>query len=149
MLFQVKELAQHCNVSPETVRHYTRIGLLEPTHDPVNGYRQFNASDSIRLNFIRRAKTLGFSLNEIKRILTECQKGKSPCPMVRDLINKRIKANRARLEQLMELQIRMEQALSDWATMSDGIPGEQSICQLIESFGVNYDSTITSQKKEG
>ncbi len=68
--------------------------------------------------------------------------------MVRESINKRIKANRARLEQLMELQIRMEQALSEWATMSDGIPGEQSICQLIESFGVNHDSTITSQKKE-
>jgi hypothetical protein len=32
--------------------------------------------------------------------------------------------------------------------MSDGIPGEHSICQLIESFGVNHDSTITSQKKE-
>ena len=148
MLFQVKELAQYCNVPLDTVRHYTRIGLLEPSRDPVNGYRQFNTSDSIRLNFIRRAKTLGFSLNEIKRILTECQKGKSPCPMVRDLINKRIKTNRARLEQLMELQIRMEQALSDWATMSDGIPGEHSICQLIESFGMNHDSTITSQKKE-
>lgn len=148
MLFQVKELAQHCNVPPGTVRHYTRIGLLEPTRNPINGYHQFNASDFTRLNFIRRAKTLGFSLKEIKRILTECQKGKSPCPMVRDLINKRIKANRARLEQLMELQVRMEQALSDWAVMSDGIPGEHGICQLIESFGVNHESTITSQKNK-
>ena len=68
--------------------------------------------------------------------------------MVRDLINKRIKTNRERLEQLMELQIRMEQALSDWATMSDWIPGEHSICQLIESFGVNHETTITLQKKE-
>jgi MerR family transcriptional regulator, Zn(II)-responsive regulator of zntA len=148
MLFQVKDLAHHCNVSPDTVRHYTKIGLLEPTLNPVNGYRQFNTDDSIRLNFIRRAKTLGFSLNEIKRILTEYEKGKSPCPMVRDLIYKRIKVNRARLEQLMELQIRMEQALSDWTTMSDGIPGEHSICQLIESFGYSHDSKITSQKKE-
>lgn len=148
MLFQVKELALHCNVPADTVRHYTKIGLLEPTRNPVNGYRQYHARDSTRLNFIRRAKTLGFSLNEIKRILTECQKGKSPCPMVRDLINKRIQANRAHLEQLMELQIRMEQAISDWATMSNGIPGEHSICQLIESFGVNHDSTSTPQKKE-
>ena len=146
MLFQVKELAQYCNVHPDTIRHYTRIGLLHPTRNPVNGYRQFNVSDTKQLNFIRRAKKLGFSLNEIKHILAECQKGKSPCPMVRNMIEHRIKANRARLEQLKELQTRMEQALADWAYMPDGTPGGDSICQLIESFGIDHGSTTTLQK---
>jgi DNA-binding transcriptional MerR regulator len=107
-MFQVKELAQICNVPPDTVRYYTRIGLLRPIRDPVNGYRQFNVNDTKRLDFIRKAKSLGYSLNEINHILDESQKGKSPCPMVRDLISRRIQANRARLEQLMELQVRME-----------------------------------------
>lgn len=69
--------------------------------------------------------------------------------MVRDLIDHRIKANRARLEQLIELQIHMEQALADWAYIPDGTPGEESICQLIESFGINHRSTTTSQKEKG
>ena len=148
MLLQVKELAQHCNVPPDTIRHYTRIGLLQPTRDPVNGYRQFTVSDTKRLNFIKRAKNLGFSLNEIKLILDECQKGNSPCPMVRDLLDHRIKANRVRLEQLMELQIHMEQALADWANIPDGIPGRDGICQLIESFGTNHGSATTSHKEK-
>ena len=148
MLLQVKELAHHCNVSPETIRHYTRIGLLLPDRNPVNGYCQFTDSDTKRLNFIRRAKKLGFSLNEIKHILAKCQKGKSPCPTVRILIDHRIKVNRARLEKLMELQVRMEQALSDWTDMPDSPPGGDNICQLIESFGTNYESTTTPQKKE-
>ena len=92
---------------------------------------------------IRKAKRLGYSLNEIKHILEESQKGESPCPMVRDLISRRIQVNRARLEQLMKLQVRMEQALKKWATMPDGIPNGHSVCQLIEFFDSNQESGTT------
>lgn len=133
MLYRVKELAKLCQVPPDTIRHYTRIGLLQPTRDPVNGYRQYTVADSKRLHFIRKAKSLGFSLKEIEHILAESQKGKSPCPLVRDLIRRRIQANRARLEHLLELQERMEQALTSWEQMPDGIPNGDSVCYLIES----------------
>ena len=147
MLYQVKELADFCKVPPDTIRHYTRIGLLQPTRDPVNGYCLFTVSDSKRLDFIRKAKSLGFSLKEIEHILTESQKGKSPCPMVRDLISQRIHSNRKHLEQLMKLQVSMEQTLENWKKMPDGIPNGDSICHLIESKGNSQDSTSTSQKK--
>lgn len=133
MLYRVKELAKLCQVPPDTIRHYTRIGLLQPTRDPVNGYRQYTVSDSKRLDFIRKAKNLGFSLKEIEHILAESQKGKSPCPLVRDLIRQRIQANRARLDHLLELQERMERALASWDHMPDGIPDGDSVCYLIES----------------
>ena len=82
MLYQVKELADICKVPPDTIRHYTRIGLLQPTRKSENGYYQYTVSDSKRLDFIKKAKSLGFSLKEIEHILTESQKGKSPCPLV-------------------------------------------------------------------
>lgn len=148
MLIQVKDLAQICNVSPDTVRYYIRIGLLQPTRDPGNGYRQFTVSDTKRLDFIRKAKSLGYTLNEIKHILAESQKGNSPCPLVRELISHRIQANRARLEQLMELQARMEQALVSWSNMPDGAPSGNCVCQLIESISVNPESTLSSLKEE-
>ncbi|MCK5121913.1 MAG: MerR family transcriptional regulator [Methylococcales bacterium] len=148
MLFQVKELAQHCDVPPDTIRHYTRIGLLQPTRDPDNGYKLFSVSDTKRLGFIRRAKNLGFSLNEIELILVECQKGNSPCSLVRDLMGHRIKVNRVRMEELMALQIRMEQALNNWTSMSNGSPGGDCFCQLIESIGINYESTAPCSKAE-
>lgn len=146
-MYQVKELADFCHVTPDTIRHYTRIGLLSPSRDPVSGYRQYTQNDSKRLDFIRTAKSLGYSLKEIEHILAESRKGKSPCPLVRDLISHRIQANRARLEQLMELQIRMEKSLTSWKNMPDGVPDGDSICHLIESVGIHQGSTSSPQKK--
>lgn len=139
MLYQVKELANLCKVPADTVRHYTRIGLLRPDRDPVNGYYKYRHSDSKRLDFIKKAKKLGYSLKEIEHILAESRKGKSPCPMVRELISRRIRENRAHLEQLMELQIRMEHALASWEKMPDGVPDGISICHLIETVDSGKD----------
>ncbi|MGR9073015.1 MAG: MerR family transcriptional regulator [Gammaproteobacteria bacterium] len=141
MLYQVKELSVLCKVSPDTIRHYTRIGLLQPTRNPENGYCQYTRKDSKKLDFIRKAKSLGYSLKEIEHILIESQKGKSPCPLVRDLISHRIQENRARLEELMELQLRMEKALKKWTAMPDGVPDGNSICHLIETIDINRNST--------
>lgn len=139
-MYQVNQLAKLCKVPADTVRHYTRIGLLRPDRDPTNGYFQYRVSDSKRLDFIRKAKSLGYSLKEIKHILAESQKGKSPCPMVRELIARRIRENRAHLEQLMELQTRMEKALASWEKMPDGVPDGDSICHLIEIMDINPDA---------
>lgn len=133
MSYQVKQLAKLCKVPADTVRHYTRIGLLKPERDPINGYYQYRVSDSKRLDFIKKAKRLGYSLKEIEHILAESRKGKSPCPLVRELISQRIRENRAHLEQLLELQTRMENALSSWEKMPDGIPDGDCVCHLIES----------------
>lgn len=136
MLYQVKELAKLCKVPTHTIRHYTRIGLLRPERDPENGYCKYQISDLVRLNFIRKAKSLGYTLKEIQYILTESRKGNSPCPKVREMIARRIHENRENLEQLMELQVRMEEALAKWKKMPDGVPIGESICHLIESVAV-------------
>ena len=136
MLYQVKDLSKLCKVPVHTIRHYTRIGLLRPDRDPENGYCQYQASDTVRLNFIRKAKSLGYTLKEIQHILTESRRGQSPCPKVREMIVQRIHENRESLEQLMELQNRMEEALARWEEMPDGMPNGESICHLIESIGV-------------
>lgn len=143
MLYQVKDLSKLCKVPADTIRHYTRIGLLRPDRDPVNGYCKYRVSDSIRLNFIRMAKSLGYTLKEIEHILAESRKGKSPCPTVREMISQRIQENRARLEQLMELQVRMEDALAQWEKMPDRMPNGDSICHLIEYMGIYQSSTRT------
>ena len=110
--------------------------LLEQCIFKNNGYCKYRVSDSKRLDFIKKAKSLGYSLKEIEHILAESRKGKSPCPMVRELINRRIHENRAHLEQLMELQNRMETALISWENMPNGVPDGDSICHLIESTDI-------------
>ncbi len=142
MAYQVRELALKCNVSKDTVRFYTKIGLLQPQRNPNNGYQYFSEQDLKRLDFIRRAKYLGYSLKEIKHIFKESQKGSSPCPLVRDLIQKRLKSNKDHLKQLIELQHHMEEALVKWREMPDGIPDGNSICKLIEAIDSSSENDV-------
>ncbi|HHK74333.1 MAG TPA: MerR family transcriptional regulator, partial [Rhizobiales bacterium] len=108
MMMTVSELSRSAQVTPDAVRHYVRIGLLKPSRDPANGYKLFSSGDIRRVKFIRQAKGLGFSLNDIREIFRHESRGQSPCPVVRDIIRHRIDDNRARLAELNALQRRME-----------------------------------------
>lgn len=132
-MITVSKLAQHAGVTADSVRHYVRIGLLKPRRDPSNRYKLFAETDVRRLHFIRQAKSLGYTLDEIAQIFHDSGRGRSPCPRVREIIRNRIAGNRVRLESLLELQQRMEHALARWETMPDGVPDGESVCHLIES----------------
>ncbi len=136
----VTQLAKQVDISAESVRYYTRIGLLNPDRQQENGYRLFSFDDVKRLKFILRAKGLGFTLAEISQILGHSEDHDSPCPLVRDLITRRIHENRERLDAMAHLQIRMEKALAQWKTMPDGTPNGHSVCHLIESMDSHEDS---------
>jgi len=131
----VKEIARESGVPPNVVRYYTRIGLLKPTRNPRNRYKQYADVEVARLRFIRQAKSLGFTLAEIARIIRESQRGKSPCPLTRRIVERRVKENQQVLSELIALQTRMEQALVKWSTMPNRAPDGYSVCHLIESTG--------------
>lgn len=130
---KVNELAKQAGATADVVRYYTRIGLLAPQRDPANGYKRFSLRDARRLRFIRRAKSLGFSLGEIAEILDHAEHGESPCPRVREILERHIERNRRELLELMALQERMEHALARWSEMPDGTPDGHTVCHLIES----------------
>lgn len=133
-MITVKELAKRTGVTPDTVRHYVRIGLLKPRRNPGNRYKLFTDADVRRLHFIRQAKSLGYTLDEIEKIFHDSSRGRSPCPRVRDIIHSRIHENRVRLVELNALQQRMEDALTRWKAMPDGVPDGESVCHLIEAI---------------
>jgi Hg(II)-responsive transcriptional regulator len=66
---QIGQLAQKAGVPIDTVRYYERQGLLPPPQRRASGYREYTARDVSRLRFIRRAKDLGFTLQEIQDLL--------------------------------------------------------------------------------
>ena len=126
-------LAKQSEVSLYTVRHYTRIGLLKPVRNSNNNYKVYQPSDATRLHFIKAAKGLGFSLTEVKEILSEAKHGNSPCPLVREIIERHIEENRRKIKEMQKLQKKMESALNDWKKMTDSQPSGDSVCHLIES----------------
>lgn len=128
-------LAKQSDVSLYTVRHYTRIGLLKPIRNLQNNYKVYQPSDAVRVRFIQAAKNLGFSLAEVANILDEAKHGNSPCPMVREIIVRRIEENRRKIKEMQKLQKKMENALEDWKQMKNSMPTGDSVCHLIESVG--------------
>jgi len=65
----IGQLAKDVGVPIDTVRHYERIGLLQPATRLASGYRRYGEIERKRLRFIRRAKALGFTLDEIDELL--------------------------------------------------------------------------------
>jgi len=140
-MMTVSEISAQGGVSPNIVRFYSRIGLLNPVRHPDNGYKLFSHSDIPRLRFIRRAQSLGYTLEEISEILETCGRGRSPCAKVKKILQQRIEENRCKIEELKALQTRMERALASWEQMPECTPQGESLCYLIESTETNKHLT--------
>lgn len=103
-LLQIGELAQRMVVNTKTIRYYEQIRLLAEPPRTAGGYRLYSDDDAARLAFIRRARTLDFSLGEIKEILTCRGSGTVPCPYVLRLIHQKIAAVEQRIAELEKLK---------------------------------------------
>lgn len=82
-VLKIGEVARRAGVGVETIRYYERQGLLESPQRRASGYRQYDESVVSRLQFIRRAKTLGFTLAEIRELLGLWCNGSTQCEHVR------------------------------------------------------------------
>src|SRR5271170_6503727 len=82
-LLSIGQIARRAAVGVETVRYYEREGLLERPQRKSSGHRAYGDDVVARLLFIRRAKTLGFTLKEIKDLLTLRLDENAPCSTIR------------------------------------------------------------------
>ena len=83
---QIGELARQSGCNIETIRYYQRIGLLPAPPRSVGRYRLYDAPDVRRLAFVRRARGLGFTLDQVRALLALSTKdGRDACCEVHDL----------------------------------------------------------------
>ncbi|WP_261815421.1 MerR family transcriptional regulator [Vibrio gallicus] len=132
-------VAKRAGVSVDTVRYYTKRGLLTPTRNPDNGYKQYNLSHLQRLRFIHQAREIGFSLKEIEEILLSAQDGDSPCPKVRSMMVEKIAESEAQLVRLQNHLTMLKNTFDTWQTLPDSEPTGESVCCLIESWTQECD----------
>ena len=116
---RVKELADDLSVSAETVRFYTRQGFLSPTKNPINGYKEYGAKDQNRLRFILSARALGFTVKDITEILSVAEQKRTPCPVVRVMIEKRLLETEAQYQETVKLRQRMRDAVKTWSGLPE------------------------------
>ncbi|QQS34184.1 MAG: heavy metal-responsive transcriptional regulator [Acidobacteriota bacterium] len=85
---QIGEIAARSGVSVDTVRYYERLKLVPPAPRSSSGYRIFSTKAIEQIRFIKQAQELGFSLDEIKGLLTTG--GAKECRQVRDLLRRKL-----------------------------------------------------------
>lgn len=89
--FTIGALSDRTGCNIETIRYYERAGLLpEPGRSP-GGYRQYEAGHVNRLSFIRRARALGFTLDEVRTLLGLAENRRGSCAEVRDVAAVRLR----------------------------------------------------------
>ncbi|MFT7185639.1 MAG: MerR family Zn(II)-responsive transcriptional regulator of zntA [Pseudohongiellaceae bacterium] len=131
---RVSQLAEKVNVTHDTVRYYTRIEMLFPTKSLGNGYKDYSKDDEKRLVFIVKSRHLGFSVSEIKEIISMSKTGKSPCCKVREVVQKHLVEAELKIAELHQLSSYMQRALDTWQSMPDSMPDGNSVCDLIEMW---------------
>jgi|SRR5579875_2101043 len=140
----IGELAKQVGVNVQTVRFYERRGLLpEPTRKE-SGYRIYGPDDLHRLRFIRHAKTLGFSLNEIATILQMREKGKCPCGEVRKIGEKHLRDLGQQIQRLHDFHAELSRAVKTWKRLGEQKVSADAICVLIER---TIDGAGTKEKR--
>lgn len=127
---KIGEVSQASGIGIEALRFYERSGLLGNPARSTNGYRLFDEGVLERLEFIKKAQTLGFSLDEIGRIISDAQKGESPCDEVREIVRRRLAELDERMREMRRYRKELAETLSEWDEVGRA-PGH--ICGLIES----------------
>jgi len=100
----IGELSKRSGVKIETIRYYERVEMLPAPSRTANGRRVYNATDLRSLAFIRRARELGFSLEDIRALLRLGGPAKASCSEVREIAAHHLEDIRAKLDDLTKLE---------------------------------------------
>lgn len=145
---KIGEVSKLSGIGIEALRFYEKSGLLDRPSRAGSGYRVYDAGILERLDFIKRAQVLGFSLDEIKRIIEERRDGQSPCAEVRAIVRRRLEELDERMAQMRLYRKELAQALVEWESRGDT---EGHICGLIEATSIEHPLTnsrsIASRRK--
>lgn len=135
-------------VSPDTLRYYERRRLLPFAPRSAAGYRLFPRETLVRVQMIRGALSIGFSVNELADIFRERNSGAAPCHRVRKLAAEKLVALETRLNDMQSCRRDLRHALSEWDRLLAKTPhGKQA--RLLETFAATHPKSLTRRSPLG
>lgn len=126
--------ARITGVSTDSLRYYERLGLLPGVTRSANGYRRYSDDTVPRVLLIQRALAVGFSLDDLRRVLAIRDRGGAPCRGVRDLVARRLGELEERLTELQGLRDDLRRLVKAWDRALAGTPLGQPV-HLLDSLG--------------
>ena len=142
-----RDVARQCGVSADTLRHYERKGLLPRPARNRSGYRRYPPDTVARVLLVQRALVVGFTLDELARVLRQRDRGEPPCRGVRDLVAARLADLDGRLRQLTVLRRELRQLLTAWDRTLATTPAGQP-AHLLQSL-VGHDAIARAPRPPG
>ena len=139
-----KAAACATGVSTDTLRHYERKGLLPRVHRTASGHRRYSPATIERVLLIQRALVVGFSLNDLSRVLAVRDRGGAPCQNVRVMVGERLNILERQIEDLLVLRDELRRVLAVWdvilaqtppgkpARLLDGLAARKRIAQALQ-----------------
>ncbi len=134
-MLKIGGVSKRSGVGVEALRFYEKSGLLDRPSRTYGGYRVYGEEVLERLAFIKQAQALGFSLDEVRRIIADARKGESPCDEVREIVRRRLAELDERLRELRRHREELQRTLAEWDEVGRA-PGH--ICGLIEGSEVEH-----------
>lgn len=134
LLMKIGDVARRSGVGIEALRFYESRGLLEPATRTGSGYRLYGDAALDRLSFIKKAQSVGFTLDEIAWLIAEVKDGKRPCAEVRKIASERLEELDGRLAELRRYRRELKQTLDAWDQQGEAAG---VICGLIEGLDAN------------
>ena len=134
-MLKIGDVSKKSGIGIEALRFYEKSGLLEKPSRTMSGYRVYDADVIERLAFIKQSQALGFSLDEIKQIIDDARKGKSPCDEVREIVRHRLEELDERMREMRRYRKELSETLREWDEKGQA-PGH--ICGLIEGSHVEH-----------
>lgn len=134
----IGQVAKHAGVGVETIRFYEREGLIDKPERRPSGYRQYPSSVIDRIQFIRHAKQLGFSLGEIGDMFALQVDSANSCRDVREKAQEKIDEIEQKMASLERIRVALQRLVEK---CNDGTTVEG--CPILDEFerGPTYDST--------
>jgi len=129
---RIGEVAQATGVSAKTIRYYEDVGVLPPAQRAENGYRLYSAEDVQRLRFIRNARRLDFSLDDLREVVALRDRGEAPCNYVAHLLQQKATEIEEQIQQLQALQQDLQQLVAQVDKLpADDFESKRCACHLI------------------
>lgn len=135
-LLKIGELAKQAQVTVATIRYYQSIHLLEPVSKAENGYSYYDETTVSRLQFIKQAQALQFSLAEIQRVVDAHKQGEPACTLVKALLDHKIAELEQHIQQVTALKIQLDAYRSSWVDRPLDNPSDVKVCSLIEEVDI-------------
>lgn len=128
-VFTIGDLSKATATKVETIRYYERIGLLAAPRRTSGNYRVYGAKDLGRLSFIRRARDLGFALEQVRELLSLSDQRKRSCDAVDAIAREHLADVDRKLADLIALRSELDSVIRQCGC------GTIAECRIIEALG--------------